>query len=98
MDLTVWIVVLVVAMIVIVTSGLGAVLVAGWRVIALTLRAIVHVPLGLVLILMAVAVAWYLGDLIGFLIGGVLLYYGGNYLFGAIGGFVENARRSKTNR
>ena|ERR1700722_15724044 len=98
MDPIVWIAVLFVALIVIITSGLGAKLVAGWRIIALTLKAIVHVPLGLFLILIGVAVALNMWDLLGCLIGGVLFYCGGNLLFGAMEGFVGNARRSKTNR
>jgi hypothetical protein len=93
MDQTiVLVVIVVVAMVFIVTSGLGAAMVAGWRIIALTLEAIVHVPLGILLIVVAVVIALTSRDFLGWVIAGACLYSGGNLLFGAIDGFVKSSK------
>jgi hypothetical protein len=86
------IIIIVIAMVFIVTSGIGAAMVAGWRIIALTLEAIVHVPLGVLLIVVGVVIAMTLRDFLGFVIGGACLYSGGNLVFGAIGGFVKSSK------
>jgi|HubBroStandDraft_4_1064222.scaffolds.fasta_scaffold1604954_1 hypothetical protein len=86
------IILIVVAMVFAVRSGVAPAMVAGWRIIALTLEAIVHVPLGILLIVVGVAIALTLRDFLGFAIGGACLYSGGNLLFGAIGGFVKSSK------
>ena len=86
------IIIIVVAMVLVVRSGIGATMVAGWRIIALILEAIVHVPLGLLLIVVGVVVALTLRDFLGCVIGGACLYSGGNLVFGAIGGFVKSSK------
>jgi hypothetical protein len=92
------IVLIVVAMVFAVRSGVAAALVAGWRIIALTLEAIVHVPLGILLIVVGVVIALALRDFLGCVIGGVCLYSGGNLLFGIIDGYVKSSRPSKPDR
>jgi hypothetical protein len=89
------IIIIVVAMVFVVRSGIGAAMVAGWRIIALTFEAIVHVPLGILLIVVGVVIALALRDFLGCVIGGACLYAGGNLVFGAIEGFVKS---SKPNR
>ncbi len=96
--LIVWIALILIAMVVVVASGMGAILVAAWRVIAATMKACVHVPWGLFLIVIGVAIAWQLDDLIGCVIGAVFVYFGGDYLFGAIQGLDKASRPSKHER
>jgi hypothetical protein len=86
------IIIIVVAMVFIVTSGIGAAIVAGWRIIALIFEAIVHVPLGILLIVVGVVVALASRDFLGWVIAGACLYSGGNLLFGAIEGFVKSSK------
>jgi hypothetical protein len=86
------IIIIVVAMAFIVTSGIGAAMVAGWRIIVLILEAIVHVPLGILLIVVGVVVALASRDFLGWVIAGACLYSGGNLLFGAIESCVKSSK------
>lgn len=92
------IIVTVFVMVFVVRSGIGTALVAGWRIIALTLEAIVHVPLGILLIIIGIAAIVTFPDLFGCIIAGVCLYSGGNLLFGVIDGYVKSSRPSKLDR
>jgi hypothetical protein len=92
------IVLIVVAMVFIVVSGIGAPLVSAWRIVAATMKGCVHVPWGIFLIVIGVAIAWQFGDLIGCVIGGVFVYFGGGYLFGAIDDLNKASRPSKPDR
>lgn len=70
------------------TSRAGAAMVATWGVIAMILKALLYVPWGLLLIGIGLAIVWRWGGLLGWVIGGWLVYTGGNCLFGSLGGFV----------
>jgi hypothetical protein len=76
------------ALAIIVTSGIAATMVAAWGVIAMILKALFYVPWGILLIGIGVVIIWQWGGLLGWLIGGWLVYTGGNCLFGSLAGFV----------
>ena len=92
------IIIIVVAMVFIVTSGMGALLVGAWRLIAATMKACVQVPWGACLMILGIVIAWRLSGLIGCVLGAVLVYAGGNYLFAAIEGLDKASRPSKPDR
>lgn len=92
------IIIIVLAMVFIVTSGIGAAMVAGWRIIALTLEAIVHVPLAITLFFIGIVAVLTWRDLFGCIIAGVCLYSGGNLLAALIEGYSKSSRPSKPNR
>jgi hypothetical protein len=90
------VVVVLVALALIVSSGIGAAMIAAWGAIAMTLKALLYVPWGSLLIGIGVAIAWRWGGLLGWLIGGWLFYAGGNCLFGSLAGFVTVPPMSET--
>jgi hypothetical protein len=92
------IIVIVLVMVFVVRSGIGAGLVAGWRIIAITLEAIVHIPLAIILFFIGAIAVLAMRDLFGCIIAGVCLYSGGNLLFGVIDGYVKSSRTSKPDR
>jgi hypothetical protein len=73
---------------IIAASGIASALVAAWGVIAMTLKAMLYVPWGLLLMGIGAAIIWRWGGLLGWLIGGWLIYAGGNCVFGSLAGFV----------
>jgi hypothetical protein len=72
-------------------SGKGGALVGVWGTAAMLLKAAVHVPLGLLLVGAGGAIIWHWPTWLVLLIGGWLIFSGGNLLFGSLAGFVVPA-------
>src|SRR5450755_4176395 len=87
-----------VAIAIIVRSGIGSTMVEAWRIVAMILMALLYVPWGLLLLGtgLAIVFVWQWGGVFGWLIAGVLVYTGGNCLFGSLAGFVTTPPISDT--
>jgi hypothetical protein len=64
--------------------------VSGWSVVALTMRAVVYVPCGLVLLAVAARLVWLWGDsVVADVVAAWIAYHGGRLAFGSLEGFVS---------
>jgi hypothetical protein len=63
--------------------------VSAWSVVALTMKAAVYVPCGLILLAVAARVVWLFGDsIIADVLAAWIAYHGGRLSFGSLEGFV----------
>jgi hypothetical protein len=90
------IIVVLVLIAIIVTSGILSAMVAAWGVIAMTLKALFYVPWGLLLVGIGVAIVSRWGGPLGWLIGLWFVYTGGNCLFSSLAGFATVPPMSDT--
>jgi hypothetical protein len=81
-------------MIVLIRSKIGRGIISAWSATAMTLKALLFVPWGTFLLVIGAVIIWLWGGLVGWLIGGWLVYTGGNCLFGSVAGFATKAFRA----
>jgi len=68
-------------------------IVIGWIFVAMVMRALVRVPFGLVLLMIAAAIAWNSGgNWFLLFIAGWFAYHGGQHFFGSLAGFIGQPR------
>jgi hypothetical protein len=85
-DLAIGAAFLIMAIVVLVRTGVAARLCAIWSTIAMAGRAIVFIPWGVFLLLLAALIALNADHWAWLLLAGYLAWHGGNYVFGALGG------------
>jgi hypothetical protein len=73
--------------IVLIRSRIGGGIISAWSATAMALKALLFVPWGMLLLAIGAGIIWLWGGLLGWLIGGWLIYTGGNCLVGSLTGF-----------
>jgi hypothetical protein len=92
-------VVVAVVIVLLIRTGIAAKLCAAWCIAAMIGRAILFVPLGLGLLVLAFVIGVNsLDNWLGLLLAGWIAYHGGNWVFGSLMGFVGASKSDESGR